>query len=167
MPRDPLSAPSDQPIAATPTGDGRDGATTAPPSVVEEVLDLRIALDRDLVGEVRTRFRYDAAAPYEVRLTFHLGRPDEADWVFSRDLLRDGLLSLSGHGDIKLWPASCPCHGATVHLALDSPHGSALLEAPRPQVAAWLARTYTVVPDGWDGELLPSDEELAALLADG
>ncbi|RKE21705.1 SsgA family sporulation/cell division regulator [Streptomyces sp. TLI_171] len=166
MPCDPPSAPSDQPIAATPTGGGRDGAT-APPSVVEEVMVLRIALDQDLVGDVRTRFRYDAAAPYEVRLTFHLGRSDEADWVFSRDLLRDGLESLSGHGDVKLWPAHCPCHGATLHLALESPHGSALLEASRPQVSAWLERTYTAVPDDQIIELLPSDAELAALLADG
>ncbi|MGW4698429.1 SsgA family sporulation/cell division regulator [Kitasatospora cineracea] len=166
MPCDPLSAPSDQPVAATPMGGDRDGAAV-PPAVVEEVLLLRIALDQDLVGEVRTRFRYAAAAPHEVRLTFHLGRPDEADWVFSRDLLRDGLEALSGQGDVKLWPASCPCHGATLHLALESPHGSALLEASRPQVRAWLERTYTVVPDGGAAELLPSDEELAELLAGG
>ncbi|WP_051653471.1 SsgA family sporulation/cell division regulator [Kitasatospora cheerisanensis] len=165
MPCDPLSAPSDRPLAATPTGGEPDGA--AAPRAVEEVLVLRIALDQDLVGEVHTRFRYEAAAPYEVRLTFHLGRPDEADWVFSRELLRDGLESLSGQGDVKLWPAHCPCHGATLHLALDSPHGSALLEASRPQVKAWLERTYRLVPDGRAGELLPSDEELAQLLAEG
>ncbi|BAJ31355.1 MULTISPECIES: SsgA family sporulation/cell division regulator [Kitasatospora] len=166
MPCDPLSAPSDPPTAATPTGGSRSGAV-APPATVEEVLELRIALDQDLVGEVRTRFRYAAAAPYEVRLTFHLGRPDEADWVFSRDLLRDGLQALSGQGDVKLWPAQCPCHGPTLHLALQSPHGSALLEASQPQVRAWLERTYRVVPDGSIEELLPSDEELAELLAGG
>lgn len=165
MPCDPLSAPSDQPLAAPTGGDG--AGTTPPPAVVEEVLVLRIALEQDLVGEVRTRFRYDTAAPYEVRLTFHLGRPDEADWVFARDLLRDGLEVLSGQGDIKLWPAYCPCHGSTLHLALESPHGSALLEASRPQVKAWLERTYALLPDGVIDELLPSDEELAALLAGG
>ncbi|MEU5387898.1 hypothetical protein, partial [Kitasatospora cineracea] len=50
MPCDPLSAPSDQPVAATPMGGDRDGAAV-PPAVVEEVLLLRIALDQDLVGE--------------------------------------------------------------------------------------------------------------------
>ncbi|MEV4560117.1 SsgA family sporulation/cell division regulator [Kitasatospora sp. NPDC049285] len=166
MPCDPLSAASNQPLAATPTGGDPDG-TTAPPSLVEEVLVLRIALDQDLVGEVRTLFRYAAERPYEVRLTFHLGRPDEADWVFSRELLRDGMESLSGQGDIKLWPAYCPCHGSTLHLALESPHGSALLEASRPQVRDWLERTYALVPEATEAELLPSDEELAELLADG
>ncbi|MGW4383996.1 SsgA family sporulation/cell division regulator [Kitasatospora sp. NPDC004531] len=162
MPRDPLPAPSDQPLAATPTG-GEPAAAVAP-TVVEETLLLRIALDEEQVGEVRTRFRYDAAAPYEVRLTFHPGRPDEADWFFARDLLRDGLDSLSGQGDVKLWPTHCPCHGLTLHVALESPHGSALLEASRPQVKAWLERTYLIVPDGQEPELSPSDEELARLL---
>ncbi|MFJ1704047.1 SsgA family sporulation/cell division regulator [Kitasatospora sp. NPDC088346] len=164
MPRDPLSAPSNQPLAATPTG-GEPGRVAAVPPVVEEVLTLRIALDQDLVGEVRTRFRYEAERPFEVRLTFHLGRPDEADWVFSRELLRDGLASLSGQGDIKLWPAYCPCHGSTLHLALDSPHGSALLEASRPHVKAWLERTYACVSAEAEAVSGPTDEQLAALLA--
>ncbi|MFJ1793915.1 SsgA family sporulation/cell division regulator [Kitasatospora griseola] len=165
MPRDPLSAPSDQPLAATPTGG--EQTVAAAPRAVEEVLVLRIALDEEQLGEVRTRFRYDAAAPYEVRLTFHVGRPDEADWVFSRELLRDGLDSLSGQGDVKLWPTHCPCHGLTLHVALESPHGSALLEVSRPQVKAWLERTYRLVPDGREAEVLPSDAELARLLAQG
>ncbi|MFD8481867.1 SsgA family sporulation/cell division regulator [Kitasatospora sp. NPDC059673] len=165
MPRDPLPAPSDQPLAATPTGGEPTGA--AVPRVLEETLVLRIALEEEQVGEVRTRFRYDAAEPYEVRLTFHAGRSDEADWVFSRELLRDGLDSLSGQGDVKLWPTHCPCHGHTLHVALESPYGSALLEASRPQVRAWLEGTYRLVADGQEGELLPSDEELALLIAEG
>jgi hypothetical protein len=163
MPRDPLSVPTD-PIAATPTGDDRDRRPAAP-AVVDEVLTLRIALDDDQVGEVRTRFRYDTARPCEVLLTFHLGRLDEADWVFSRELLRDGLAGLSGQGDIKLWPAYCPCHGSTLHMALDSPHGSALLEASRPRVRDWLERTYAAVSAEQEGAAGPSDDDLAALLA--
>ncbi|MFD9129830.1 SsgA family sporulation/cell division regulator [Kitasatospora sp. NPDC059571] len=163
MPRDPLSVPSD-PLAATPTGDEPDRRLPAP-AVVDEVMTLRIALDDDQVGEVRTRFRYDTARPCEVLLTFHLGRLDEADWVFSRELLRDGLHALSGQGDIKLWPAYCPCHGSTLHIALDSPHGSALLEAARPRVRDWLDRTYALVGAEQESAAGPSDEELAALLA--
>jgi hypothetical protein len=166
MPHDPLSAASQFPLAATPTGD--DAVTCAAgPAVVEEVLVLRIALEHEQVGEVRTRFRYEAERPYEVRLTFHLGRPDEADWVFSRELLRDGLESLNGHGDVKLWPAYCPCHGSTLHIALQSPHGSALLEAARPEVKAWLRQTYRCVPAGGEGGSGPTDDELALLLGGG
>ncbi|MER5636649.1 SsgA family sporulation/cell division regulator [Kitasatospora sp. NPDC002227] len=127
-------------------------------------MTLRIALDQDLVGEVRTRFRYDPERPYEVLLTFHLGRADEADWVFSRELLRDGLRGLSGQGDVKLWPAYCPCHGSTLHLALESPYGSALLEASKPRVKAWLDRTYRSVSQAQEEAALPTDAQLASLL---
>ncbi|AUG80195.1 SsgA family sporulation/cell division regulator [Kitasatospora sp. MMS16-BH015] len=165
MPRDPLSAASPPPSAATPTG-GEAGRSAAAPAPVEEVMTLRIALDQDLVGEVRTRFRYDPERPYEVLLTFHLGRADEADWVFSRELLRDGLRGLSGQGDVKLWPAYCPCHGSTLHLALESPYGSALLEVSKPRVKAWLDRTYRCVTEAEEEAALPTDAQLAALLQD-
>lgn len=164
MPRDPLSAASTPPFAATPTGD-EAGLSAAAPAVVEEVLTLRIALDRDLVGEVRTRFRYDPERPYEVLLTFHLGRSDEADWVFSRQLLRDGLRSLSGQGDVKLWPAYCPCHGSTLHLALESPYGSALLEVSKPKVKDWLDRTYAIVSELAEASAGLTDAQLEELLA--
>ncbi|MFD7827752.1 SsgA family sporulation/cell division regulator, partial [Kitasatospora sp. NPDC059803] len=145
-------------------------AGAAPPARgggVEEVLMLRISLGEEVVGEVRTRFRFEAARPYEVLLTFHLGRPDEADWVFSRELLRDGLQALSGQGDVKLWPAYCPCHGSTLHLALESPHGSALLEVSKPRVQAWLDRTYALVSAEAERVCGPTDAQLAALLAGG
>ncbi|WP_371479082.1 SsgA family sporulation/cell division regulator [Kitasatospora sp. NBC_00315] len=165
MPRDPLPAPSDAPLAATPTGGDEEGSTAAP-AAVEEVLTMRIALGDDAVGDVRTRFRFDPHRPYEVLLTFHLGRPDEADWVFSRDLLRAGLTTLSGHGDVKLWPAYCPCHGSTLHVALESPHGSALLEVARPTVQAWLERTYAQVSAAAEAAYGPTDAHFAALLAE-
>lgn len=166
MPPDPLPAPSSAPLAATPTG-GDEAGSTAAPAAVEEVLTLRISLGEEVVGEVRTRFRFDPQRPYEVLLTFHLGRPDEADWVFSRDLLRDGLQTLSGQGDVKLWPAYCPCHGSTLHLALESPHGSALLEASRPRVREWLDRTYAAVSEEAEHAYGPTDAQLSALLSGG
>jgi hypothetical protein len=159
MSRDPLSA-ADPELAATPTGDD-------PPGPVEELLTLRLPLGAGLVGEVRTLFRFDPERPCEVVLTFHPGRCDEADWVLARALLRDGLHALSGQGDIKLWPAYCPCHGSTLHLALESPHGSALLEAPRHQVKAWLGRTYAAVSEESEAAWGPTDDQLAALLAEG
>ncbi|MFI6844483.1 SsgA family sporulation/cell division regulator [Kitasatospora sp. NBC_00085] len=167
MPPDPLPAPSSAPLAATPTGGDEAGSTAAPAAVEEEVFMLRISLGEEVVGEVRTRFRFDTERPYEVLLTFHLGRPDEADWVFSRDLLRDGLRSLSGQGDVKLWPAYCPCHGSTLHLALESPHGSALLEVSKPRVQAWLDRTYVLVSEQAEQAYGPTDAQLSALLAGG
>ncbi|WP_051966188.1 SsgA family sporulation/cell division regulator [Kitasatospora mediocidica] len=162
MPRDPLSASPHAPHPVTP------GASSALPSrraaSVEDVLTLRIALGRDKVGTVPTRFRYEPQRPYEVLVTFHLGRPDEVDWVFSRELLREGLRGLTGHGDVRLWPAHCPCHGATLHLALESPYGSALLEASAPRIRDWLDRTYAEVPEGTEPDCGPTDAQLSQFL---
>lgn len=144
MPRDPLSASGGAPYqAAYPaTQAARQQLPFRPAVPVEEILTLRIALGRDKVGTVPTRFRYEPARPYEVLVTFHLGRPDEVDWVFSRELLRDGLIGLTGQGDVRLWPAHCPCHGATLHLALESPTAARCWRPPRRGCGTgWTGRT--------------------------
>ncbi|GAB2746746.1 SsgA family sporulation/cell division regulator [Kitasatospora kifunensis] len=166
MPRDPLSASSGAPYPVTypATQAARPQLPVRPAMPVEEILTLRIALGRDKVGTVPTRLRYEPTRPYEVLVTFHLGRPDEVDWVFSRELLRDGLTGLTGQGDVRLWPAHCPCHGATLHLALESPYGSALLEASAPRVRDWLEQTYAEVPEGAEPDCAPTDEQLTAFL---
>jgi hypothetical protein len=50
-------------------------------------------------------------------------------------------------------------------MALSSPDGDALLEAPTAQVSAWLERTLRAVPPGSEGEQLGLDDALAELLA--
>ena len=50
-------------------------------------------------------------------------------------------------------------------MALTSPDGDALLEAPIPQVSAWLERTLRVVPPGTEGGQLGIDDALDQLLA--
>ncbi|MGF1432452.1 SsgA family sporulation/cell division regulator [Kitasatospora sp. LaBMicrA B282] len=164
MPRDHLSASAAGGVPYRASQGARPQSACRPALPVEDVLTLRIALGRDKVGTVPTRFRYEPERPYEVLVTFHLGRPDEVDWVFSRELLRDGLRGLSGQGDVRLWPAHCPCHGATLHLALESPYGSALLEASAPRVREWLDRTYAEVPEGSEPDCGPTDEQLSAFL---
>lgn len=52
-----------------------------------------------------------------------------------------------------------------VLMALSSPDGDALLEAPSAQVSAWLERTLRVVPPGSETEQLGIDDGLAELLA--
>src|SRR3954470_1430321 len=63
---------------------------------------------------------YDSADPFAVRVRFGDGGADEVDsttydipddddggveWLLSRDLLRAGLTSPVGEGDVRLWPA--------------------------------------------------------------
>jgi hypothetical protein len=69
-----------------------------------------------------------------------------------------------GHGDVRVWPTKVGGR-SVVLMALSSPDGDALLEAPAAQVSAWLERTLRVVPPGTEGEQLGLDEALAELLA--
>lgn len=50
-------------------------------------------------------------------------------------------------------------------MALSSPGGEALLEAPAAPVSAWLERTLRVVPPGSEGEQPGFDDGRAELLA--
>lgn len=50
-------------------------------------------------------------------------------------------------------------------MALSSPDGDALLEAPAAQISAWLERTLRAVPPGSEAEALGIDAGLAELLA--
>lgn len=54
-----------------------------------------------------------------------------------------------------------------MHLALESPHGSALLEVSKPKVRAWLDRTYALVSEEAERAHGPSDAELTELLSGG
>ncbi|MFJ6215743.1 SsgA family sporulation/cell division regulator [Streptomyces sp. NPDC092296] len=178
MPREPLPSGTAAPHGAALPPDLADRPRERPPAdpeptppavrhplsgQVESLLTLHMVFDGDRVAEVPTRFRYDAAEPFAVRLAFHADEYDEAEWVFARELLADGLRGPSGEGDIRLWPSHCPEHGAVVTIALESPHGSAVLEAVTADLRQLLERSYAVVPPGSEVSALPSDEELARL----
>jgi hypothetical protein len=85
-------------------------------------------------------------------------------WSFARELLVDGLFRPCGHGDVRVWPTRTAT-GAVVCLALSSPDGDALLQAPALVVSAWLERTLRAVPQGREGALLGLEEGLHALLS--
>ncbi|WP_377268884.1 SsgA family sporulation/cell division regulator [Peterkaempfera sp. SMS 1(5)a] len=178
MPRDPLpqgtAAPHGTALPADVAADADHAAAPRPRTTHEPepqtgpvacVLTLYMLFDDDRIAAVPTRFSYDADEPFAVRLAFHTGEYDEAEWVFARELLADGLRGPSGEGDIRLWPSHCPQHGGVLRIALDSPHGSAVLEAVAAEVAQWLEGTHAVVPPGGELSPLPTDEELARLAA--
>jgi hypothetical protein len=85
-------------------------------------------------------------------------------WTFARDLLVEGVFRPCGRGDVRVWPAKTEGRGVVL-MALSSPDGDALLQAPAAQVSAWLERTLRVVPPGTEGEQLGLDDELDQLLA--
>ncbi|WP_037609905.1 SsgA family sporulation/cell division regulator [Streptacidiphilus rugosus] len=107
---------------------------------------LRLIVSSESSMPVPTELRYYRNDPFAVHVDFHT-RQDTASWVFSRSLLTEGLNKPVGGGDVRVWPSRSHGQGV-VCIALSSPEGEALLEAPRRAIASFLRRTEQVVPLG-------------------
>ncbi|WP_333776771.1 SsgA family sporulation/cell division regulator [Streptomyces sp. IBSBF 3136] len=133
-------------------------------TVVERELELRLVLSPERSIPVPARLGYRSDDPYAVHVTFHIDSEHPVDWTFARELLVDGVFRPCGHGDVRVWPAKVDGHGVVL-MALSSPDGDALLQAPAAQVSAWLERTLRAVPPGSEGRRLGLDGALDELLA--
>ncbi|MEU4151340.1 SsgA family sporulation/cell division regulator [Streptomyces sp. NPDC026659] len=133
-------------------------------TVVERELELKLILSPERSIPVPARLSYRSDDPYAIHVTFHINSESPVNWTFARELLVEGVFRPCGHGDVRVWPTKV--NGRSVVLmALSSPDGDALLEAPTPQVSAWLERTLRVVPPGAEAEQLGIDAALDQLLA--
>ncbi|SNT15275.1 Streptomyces sporulation and cell division protein, SsgA [Asanoa hainanensis] len=143
-----------------PAVDGPGGEESRQPAgvAVETVVRL-LAPDASGVP-VRCGLHYDPGDPYAVQVRFFLDRRrrEAVLWSFARELLAAGLHEPSGLGDVRVWPWRTT-QGDAVALALSSPDGQALLEAPRATVAAFLEDTYAQVPRGRESERLDIDAD--------
>ncbi|WP_324784119.1 SsgA family sporulation/cell division regulator [Streptomyces sp. H51] len=133
-------------------------------TVVERELELRLILSPERSIPVPARLGYRTDDPYAVHVSFHVGSEHQVDWTFSRDLLVEGVFRPSGHGDVRVWPSKADGCGVVL-VALDSPAGDALLQAPAGIVSAWLERTLRAVPAGTEADQLGLDDALDELLA--
>ncbi|MCH0540504.1 SsgA family sporulation/cell division regulator [Streptomyces sp. MUM 203J] len=133
-------------------------------TVVERELELRLVLSPERSVEVPARLTYRTADPYAVHIAFHVGSEHPVHWTFARELLVEGVFRPCGQGDVRIWPSKTDGR-SVVLMALTSPDGDALLEAPSAQVSAWLERSLRVVPPGTEAERLGLDDALAALLS--
>ncbi|WP_411151873.1 SsgA family sporulation/cell division regulator [Streptomyces sp. A30] len=133
-------------------------------TVVERELELRLILSPERGIPVPALLSYHTDDPYAIHIAFHINSDHPVHWTFARELLVEGVFRPCGHGDVRVWPTKVAGR-SVVLMALSSPDGDALLEAPTPQVSAWLERTLRVVPPGTEGEQLGIDEALDQLLA--
>jgi len=108
-------------------------------------LHLRLVVSSESSLPVPAGLRYDTADPYAVHATFHTGAEETVEWVFARDLLAEGLHRPTGTGDVRVWPSRSHGQGV-VCIALSSPEGEALLEAPARALESFLKRTDASVP---------------------
>ncbi|MEV4054933.1 SsgA family sporulation/cell division regulator [Amycolatopsis sp. NPDC049688] len=132
---------------------------TDPNSVISARIDFALRTFGAGPRPVPAELEYDTLDPYAVAVVLHAG-PSAVRWLFGRDLLSDGLLARCGDGDVRIGPAGDP---ALVVVELSSPDGAAVLEAPAKEIAAFLDRTYDVVPAGSESDWFDFDEEMEKL----
>jgi Streptomyces sporulation and cell division protein, SsgA len=133
-------------------------------TVVERELEMRLVLSPERSVPVPARLSYRSDDPYAVHISFHINSDCPVDWTFARDLLVEGVFRPCGQGDVRVWPTKVEGR-SVVLMALSSPDGDALLQAPVPQVSAWLERALRAVPPGTEGGQLGIDDALDQLLA--
>lgn len=123
----------------------------------------------DLVGPpnppvpVQVEMRYDTRDPYAVQAAFRTGRSGWVEWVFSRDLLTEGLITAAGDGDVRIRPADT--EGVAVEIELNSPSGHATFRAGVREISDFLTRTHEVIAPGSEDDWLDLEHALGLLLS--
>ncbi|GGJ28749.1 hypothetical protein GCM10010121_045110 [Streptomyces brasiliensis] len=97
---------------------------------------------------ISCEFSYDVRDPYAVTLILDSEGEHPVRWVFSRELLADGLTGSAGEGDVTVWPESDGGGGWFLWLEVGRDPHTALFEMPAEPVTEWLLETYGLVPEG-------------------
>ncbi|WP_320774708.1 SsgA family sporulation/cell division regulator [Streptomyces sp. CRN 30] len=127
-------------------------------------LDIERVLDVCVRQTVRTEFRFSPRSPLVVGVDLLVDGGPSVRWQIGRDLLQQGLYSVSGLGDIRIWPAQLEKGRATSWLQLCSGDMAALFELPVRPLAEWLEHTYALVPAGQELAGIDWDIATAGLL---
>ena len=145
-------------------------------TAVSAELSLGLVRPEHTIVPLMASLHYTRQDPYAVKMAFHVGTGEPVEWTLARELLAAALHSREGIGDVQVWPSAAPDdpeagqegiapgHGI-VNIAMTSPFGHAQFEAPAPAIAAFLRRTYQIVPEGQETNYIDFDAELAELLS--
>ncbi|HEX3790473.1 MAG TPA: SsgA family sporulation/cell division regulator [Pseudonocardiaceae bacterium] len=94
---------------------------------------------------IQTRWSYDSAEPFAVTVAFCAERGRWVEWIFSRDLLIEGLSEPAGLGDLRVRPGE---DTETLVLEIHSPSGEATFELDLDATEDFLQTTLELVPAG-------------------
>jgi Streptomyces sporulation and cell division protein, SsgA len=147
-------------------------------TTISAELGLRLVVPQQTIVPLVASMFYSGSDPYAVRMAFHVGTDEPVEWIFARDLLSAGIESRQGEGDVHVWPSpgpgsqngdldltGSPQPGEKVlNIELSSPFGQAHFEAPAQAMAAFLRRTYQIVPAGQESGHIDIEAELNDLL---
>lgn len=110
-------------------------------------------------SRIDTVFAYDPADPYAVAAKFTVGEI-AVEWVFARDLLRDGLLGRVGEGDVRI-----ESNAEVIWIALSAPEASVRLECDRHPLEWFLKAVYALVPVGSESKFNNVDRWINEILS--
>jgi hypothetical protein len=147
-------------------------------TTISAELGLRLVVPQQTIVPLVASMFYSGSDPYAVRMAFHVGTDEPVEWIFARDLLAAGIESRQGEGDVHVWPSpgSCADTGGldltgssqpgdkVLNIELSSPFGRAHFEAPAQAMAAFLRRTYQIVPAGQESRYIDIEAALNDLL---
>ena len=138
---------------------------------VSAELSLGLVRPEHTIVPLMASLHYSRQDPYAVKMAFHVGTGEPVEWTLARELLAAALHSRDGIGDVQVWPSvasvdpeadpegAASGHGI-VNISMTSPFGHARFEAPAPAIAAFLRRTYQIVPAGRESDFVDVDAEL-------
>lgn len=129
---------------------------------VSHDVEMRILLEDGTSQPMPCTMSYHVADPFAVRATFR-SAAGGVTWIFSRELLIDGMAAAVGEGDIKVRPIHAVGR-SLVRIELSSPEGRATLEGPMIPIRAFVDDTLAVLPLGFEWQHLNFDSGLAELL---
>lgn len=111
---------------------------------------------------VRSRWSFRADQPFTVTAAFQTEPDRWVEWVFSRELLAQGLDGPAGVGDVRMRPEAED--GLTMlAVEIESPEGYAKLELEHGGVAGFLTGTEQLVPLGEESAHFDVDALIAEL----
>ena len=132
------------------------------PAVIDHTVQARLITVPSVTREVTVVLRYDRQDPFAVQIVF----PSEVSldghevaWVFSRELLEDGLHTPVGQGDVRIRPGD----PARTVIELRAPEGMAVIEFDTAGLRCFLRGAYELVPCGEEHLGLDLDRGLTAL----
>lgn len=135
------------------------------------ICEAALLIDDTQYLPVSLAFHYAPQEPYTVRMLVSPDGAPQAEWVFARDLLAEGLTRPAGLGDVQVWPAPhlrglFAASRDSVHIWLSEPEGDATLAIPTGILQSFLEHTYIQVAPGTESQMLRLDEGIAWLVAD-
>lgn len=132
-------------------------------SISREV-EMRILLDNGASVPMPCTMTYSVADPFAVSTAFR-STDGTVTWVFSRELLLEGMDHQAGEGDIRIYPIHAVGR-SLLRIELRSPAGEAVMEGPLEPVREFVAASQDLLPVGLEWQYLNFDVGLAQLLND-